>query len=257
MENKTPQLEDGYTRIAHKVLIDLASYRLSGEEWQALLCIFYKTYGFHKKEDWISLSQFYELTGMKKPSIIRALKKLINKNIVSKRANGKIILYSYNKLKTTWKPLAKKLIVSKRANDVSKSANKSLQKSYPHKIQDNNTKDNISINTYTYRSNDQFGNKYVNFILEEFKRNVGISPIDSNARNIAHNIFQLTNTFAKNYGKIYKEKRNEEVTLSGFVTKAWIVYRKNNGDHLPQRLKTFKEHYKGMLEQLSISLTHL
>lgn len=148
--NPNPQLEDGYTRFANQILVDLCCYRLSGEEWQVLLCVFLKTYGYRKKEDWISLSQFHELTGMKKPSVIRAVKKLVSKNIVSKKANGKTCLYSYNKIKTTWNPLAKKLItpnnseiVSKRANGVSNIANKSLQKSYPQKKQENDTKETI------------------------------------------------------------------------------------------------------------------
>lgn len=101
---------------------------------------------------------------------------------------------------------------------------------------------------------DQYGNKYINFILDEFKKNVGIYPIDTNARNIAHNIHQITNTFHKKYGELYKQKRGVEIKLSDIIKKAWEVYRKNNGDHLPQRIRTFKEHYKGMLEQLSISL---
>lgn len=152
-----PQLEDGYTRISNQIFIDLGSYRLSGEEWQILLCIFSKTYGYHKKEDWIALSQFHEFTGIKKPSIIRAIKKLVDKNIVSKKAKGSMSLYSYNKLKSTWKPLAKKLTISNKANDVykkangvSNKANKSLQKSYPQKIQDNITKETITKDIGTF-----------------------------------------------------------------------------------------------------------
>ena len=121
---------------------------------------------------------------------------------------------------------------------------------------DTNNKDNkdnkVIPNGITVK--DQYGNKYINFILDEFKRNVGISPIDTNARNIAHNIHQITNTFNKKYGELYKQKRGVEIKLSDIIKKAWEVYKKKNGDHLPQRIKTFKEHYKGMLEQLSISL---
>lgn len=76
---------------------------------------------------------------MKKPSIIRAIHKLIKKNIVSKRANEHYNIYRFNKDFDTWQPLAKKLIVSKRANAVSKRANEPLAKEL-HTI-DNVTKE--------------------------------------------------------------------------------------------------------------------
>src|SRR3990167_9144794 len=59
MENKTPQLEDGYIRIANEIVDKLISYRISGEEWQILLVVLRKTYGFHKKEDHTSISNLY------------------------------------------------------------------------------------------------------------------------------------------------------------------------------------------------------
>jgi len=118
-----------------------------------------------------------------------------------------------------------------------------------------NNVNNVNTTNTSSRTTVPYGKEEVNFVLEEFKRNVGINPIDSNARNVAFNIYQLTSTFIKKQGTAYKVKRGEEATFTGLVTKAWEVYRKNNGDHLPQRLKTFKEHYKGMLEKLSISLT--
>ena len=49
--------------------------------------IFIKTYGWKKKEDWIALSQFQSMTGISKPSIIRALNKLFTKNIIYKKVN--------------------------------------------------------------------------------------------------------------------------------------------------------------------------
>jgi phage replication O-like protein O len=84
-----PQKENGYTVIANEILEALMRIRLSGEEWKCLLVILRKTYGWNKKEDKISLSQFVLMTGMKKQSVHRALKKLSSKNIssVSKKAD--------------------------------------------------------------------------------------------------------------------------------------------------------------------------
>lgn len=137
-----PQKENGHIDIANEIAEYLSRFRISGEEHQILWTIWRKTYGWHKKEDSISLSQFFLSTGMKKPSIIRAIKKLEDKNIISKRANNIAYIYRFNKDFDTWKPLAKRLTVSKRANVVSKRANKSLAKELPTK--ENYTKETIT-----------------------------------------------------------------------------------------------------------------
>ena len=173
---KNPQLENGYTRIANEIFEKLASFRISGEEWQVLLVIWRKTYGFNKKFDNISISQFFELTKMKKPSIIRAIKKLISKNIVSKRANGRLNQYSFIKHYASWKPLAKKLTykkVSNIANIVSKKANKSLAKKLPTKdikdtIQKKERANSLNLTKYQFLTlNKKFPDLDIKFELEK------------------------------------------------------------------------------------------
>ena len=146
--NHKPQLEDGYTRIANEIIERLATFRISGEEWMILLTILRKTYGYHKKEDKISISQFYNATGMAKPSICRALNKLVKKNLINKKATGSTTIYGFNKLFNTWKPLTKKRLINNAVNGVnhfvngiSNIANKRLLKSDIQKIKDTTTKD--------------------------------------------------------------------------------------------------------------------
>ena len=79
-----PQLENGYTRIANEIIEALCKFRIPGECNQVLNCIFRKTYGYQKKEDWISNSQIVEMTGMKKQNASRALAKLMTNKIVIK-----------------------------------------------------------------------------------------------------------------------------------------------------------------------------
>ena len=74
--NMPAQLEDGYTRIANEILEKLSNTYLSPYEWQVLMFIFRKTYGFGKKADWIANSQLVEATGIHKSHISRTLKKL-------------------------------------------------------------------------------------------------------------------------------------------------------------------------------------
>jgi len=69
-----------------------------------LNCIIRKTYGWNKKEDHISFSQFEKETGISRRNAIRAVKKLASINIISfQKNNVKGNLYRINKEYKTWK----------------------------------------------------------------------------------------------------------------------------------------------------------
>lgn len=44
-----PQIEDGHTRIANEIMENLMKMYLLPSQWQVLLCIIRKTYGFQKE----------------------------------------------------------------------------------------------------------------------------------------------------------------------------------------------------------------
>lgn len=113
----SPQIEEGYTKIANAILEALTRIRIPGESMQILLTVLRKTYGFNKKEDIISLSQFNLYTGIAKTSIIRGIKRLISMNLIYKEVNGNGRTYCINKDYSTWKPFTKKLIVYKEVNN--------------------------------------------------------------------------------------------------------------------------------------------
>ena len=79
-----PQLEDGHTQIANEILEHLMKMYLPPNQWQVLLCIIRKTYGFHKKVDWIANSQIIEATGLVKSTVSRALKSLEQQKLISR-----------------------------------------------------------------------------------------------------------------------------------------------------------------------------
>ncbi len=138
-----PQRENGHVDIANEIMEALAGIRISGEEWQCLCVIFRKTYGWHKKEDWISLSQFNLLTKLKKPNTLRAIKKLsLKKVVIIKNDNRHKPKYKFNKNYDQWKPLSKKITVIN--ND-----KRSLSKMIPTK--ENYTKENYSPNSVEVR----------------------------------------------------------------------------------------------------------
>jgi phage replication O-like protein O len=105
-----PQKENGYTALANEIWDKLAAYRLSGEEWQCLIVILRKTYGWQKQEDEISLSQFGQSTGIKKPNVVRSIKKLLSKKIIAiiKNDNDGTTKYRFIKDFDKWSPIIKK-----------------------------------------------------------------------------------------------------------------------------------------------------
>jgi phage replication O-like protein O len=132
-----PQCENGHIDIANEIIEALAKYRLAGEEWQILLVVFRKTYGFHKKEDEISLSQFEAMTGMKRANVVRAIKKLVAKKILdsSKSDTTHATRYCFNKDYDKWAPS------SKKATPVAKLITLPVAKKLHTK--ENSTKENI------------------------------------------------------------------------------------------------------------------
>ena len=72
----SPQAEKGHIRIANDLWEAWAGIRVSGEAEQVLKIIIRQTWGYNKKVEMITLDRFAVMTGLKKPGIIRAIKKL-------------------------------------------------------------------------------------------------------------------------------------------------------------------------------------
>jgi phage replication O-like protein O len=111
-----PQLEDGYTRIADELLEALIRTRIPGQAGQVLLFIIRKTYGFNKKEDAISLSQFESATGLSKSRVCHCIGKLEGMNLITKYGKDGMTIYMINKQYSSWMPLPKKETIAKKLN---------------------------------------------------------------------------------------------------------------------------------------------
>jgi len=103
-----PQTENGHVDIANELVDAFARIRISGLEMQCLWVIIRKTYGWKKKTDWIALGQFQDMTGMNQGNICRALRGLLDKNIIAKIDNRRGVSYGLQKNYRKWKPLSKK-----------------------------------------------------------------------------------------------------------------------------------------------------
>ena len=91
-----------FTEISNKLLDALVKIRIPGEARQVFDYILRRTYGFGKKKDQISLSQFVEATTLNKRSVERAIKKLKNMKLIIVYKNygkGGFIFYHLNLIK--------------------------------------------------------------------------------------------------------------------------------------------------------------
>jgi phage replication O-like protein O len=142
-----PQLEEGHLALAHEIVESLAKIRISGTEWQLLWVILRKTYGWHKKVDVISLSQFQAMTGLSRPHIVRYLKNLLQKRVIFiAKISKDAVVYGFNKDYEKWKPLPKKAALPKKATDLARIDNDpcpKAQKSLPGKGPSKEGKDTV------------------------------------------------------------------------------------------------------------------
>ena len=112
-----PQVENGHIRIANEIWDALVEYRLPGEQMQCLMFVLRKTYGWGKIEDYIPLSQFAKATGISRPGVARAVRRLVSKKILLVVKNDNTITkYRFNKDFKEWAPVIKKDTVIKKDN---------------------------------------------------------------------------------------------------------------------------------------------
>lgn len=139
----SPQIENGYTRIANELLDAIISHPFSRREYAVLMAIVRMTYGYNKKEDAISGWQLSEITGIDRSHVSKTINDLVQKNIIKKSDSGRIShgqsipFLSINKHYKTWATVAKKATVKTVAESatetVAELANQPLPKQPTHK----------------------------------------------------------------------------------------------------------------------------
>lgn len=102
MHDESPQLENGYTRLANELMDALISAGLTARQWAVLMAVIRKTYGFNKKSDDIGLSQLAEMTGIAKAHVSVAIRDLVGRRILSREAGKFGHHIGVNKRYQTW-----------------------------------------------------------------------------------------------------------------------------------------------------------
>ncbi len=112
-----PQLSQGYTRVANEILEALSRFRMSGQDWQLLNCVFRQTYGFQRNEAVITTAAFRRFTGLTETAIHKARARLLKMRVVEVEQKGRMIdglTYRFNKDYQNWIPLSKKTTLVKK-----------------------------------------------------------------------------------------------------------------------------------------------
>jgi phage replication O-like protein O len=108
-----PQAENGHVDLANEIIENFYRLQLSGNQWRVLWVIVRQTYGWKKKSDRISISFFEKRTGLKRRHIVRALKDMVERKIITKNDTTFISTYGFQKDYSKWKLLPKKTLSAK------------------------------------------------------------------------------------------------------------------------------------------------
>lgn len=102
-----PQPNEHFRQIENSVFWAVINAGFSGPEYQLLLCVIDKTWGYGKTTDAISLSQFEKATGLEKRNVAHYLDKLEKSHVIIVQkggpGRGNMSLYMFNKYWDTWK----------------------------------------------------------------------------------------------------------------------------------------------------------
>ncbi|MBI5346389.1 MAG: replication protein [Chlamydiae bacterium] len=80
----SPQLENGYIRIANELFSALKQYPFNGAELRILIAIMEKTYGWRKKKELIPFSQISKATGINLRYVKKIIKRLARDGVIFK-----------------------------------------------------------------------------------------------------------------------------------------------------------------------------
>lgn len=123
------QVKSDYTKTPNYILEYCAKASLTSRQYSILLCVIRKTFGFHKKTDWISSSQIKDYCNYKGATthINSDLRKLINRRILIKKGSD----IGFNTNCENWQ------LDKKKSNELSVTENGSSDKTEKPNVTEN------------------------------------------------------------------------------------------------------------------------
>lgn len=106
----SPQIEEGYTRIANELLEAICRVQLNGTQSAIVLAVIRETFGFQRKETELGATHLARLTGKHKTLVQSEVIRLIERNILLELAPpsfGRSRVLALNKDYTTWDQIVK------------------------------------------------------------------------------------------------------------------------------------------------------
>ncbi len=118
-----PQLENGYVRIANELCDAMMATEFTGREFRTLLAIIRYSYGWNKKEAYLTVKQIHQVTGLSEYSTVsKVLRRLITKNVLIQCAPD---IYQLNKDYARWQMDGRRYKpLEKQTNDFGKADQK-------------------------------------------------------------------------------------------------------------------------------------
>ncbi|WNC90930.1 replication protein [Paraburkholderia sp. FT54] len=104
---RSVQVEDGFTRVAHGIMEALALADLGKRHYKIMLVMCRQTYGYNKKADEVSLSQFHDKTGILPPNVSTAIEELVAMRVLIKTPGKYAACLAVNKAYAQWTGKAK------------------------------------------------------------------------------------------------------------------------------------------------------
>ncbi len=137
----SPQIEDGYVRIANELFEALSNTRLPGRQWQIVLTIIRMTYGYNRKTWNTSNIELSSILNMHRQHTHADLKELAAKNMILVTENGDEsgITIGIQKHYLKWDCNRKRLPSPKTVTSVTENGDKPSPKTVtvPYKTKDN------------------------------------------------------------------------------------------------------------------------
>lgn len=106
---QSPQLEDGYTRLANELLEAVLGLGFTQRQLLVVLAVIRKTYGYGKKQDDMSAAQIGQLCNMERNHVTEVIGQLVQMQVLTRATGAYGLVLGINKRHKQWiKPEAKK-----------------------------------------------------------------------------------------------------------------------------------------------------